>query len=89
MLHIVVAVKDMAVDAFSRPFTVPAVGAAIRSFTDEINRSSAENEMFKHPNDYDLYELGTFDDQSGALVSNSPRLLIRGQDARIVSNTTS
>ena len=88
MIHVVVAVKDMAIDAFSRPFTVPAVGAAVRSFSDEINRSDAANEMYKHPNDYDLYELGAFDDQTGLFTSSPARLLIRGQDARIAASTS-
>lgn len=67
MEHQVVAVKDRALDTFMRPFFTPALGAAIRSFQDEINRT--ESEMNKHPDDYDLYHLGHWDDASGAFQS--------------------
>lgn len=59
----IVAVKDRALDTFMRPFYVPALGAAIRSFGDEINR--VEGEMYKHPDDFDLFHLGTWDDNTG------------------------
>ena len=54
----IVAVHDQAADAFMRPFFVPSIGMAIRSFTDEVNR--ADSEMNRHPGDYTLHELGVF-----------------------------
>lgn len=80
-VHIVVSVKDRAVDAYNRPFIVPTTGAAIRSFTDEVNRK--ESEMYAHPEDYDLYEIGTFDDQTGNISTQQPRVLTRAQDVVI------
>lgn len=74
---VVVSVYDRAVSAFMRPFYVPAVGAAIRSFQDEANRQGENNEMNRHPEDYDLFELGVFDDSSGKFVMlESPKLLV-------------
>lgn len=61
-MHIV-AVWDRAADAFMNPFVVPSLGLAIRSFQDEINRP--EGDMFKHPDDFDLYHLGLFDQDTG------------------------
>jgi len=80
-IHIVVSVKDRAIDAYGRPFVVPTTGSAVRSFTDEVNRK--ESEMYNHPEDYDLYELGTFCDQTGTFLSTEggvPRVLTRAQD---------
>jgi len=77
----IVAVKDRAVDAYNRPFYVPTIGAAIRSFTDEVNRN--ESEMNAHPEDYDLYDMGTFDDQTGTFLppdGGVPRVISRAQD---------
>lgn len=65
MKLIIVAVRDRAADAFMRPYFVPALGLAIRSFQDEVNRSSADNPMWVHPEDFDLYELGTYDEDRG------------------------
>ena len=80
-VHIVVSVKDRAIDAYGRPLVVPTTGAAVRSFTDEVNRK--ESEMHGHPEDYDLYEMGTFCDQTGTFLSPEggiPRVLTRAQD---------
>ncbi|AXL15185.1 nonstructural protein [Microviridae sp.] len=77
----IVAVKDRAVDAYNRPFYVPTIGAAIRSFTDEVNRT--ESEMNAHPEDYDLYDMGTFCDQTGTFLpadGGVPRVISRAQD---------
>lgn len=77
----IVSVKDRAVDAYNRPFYVPTIGAAIRSFTDEVNRK--DSEMQAHPEDYDLYDMGTFCDQTGTFLSAEggiPRVISRAQD---------
>lgn len=65
----IVAIHDRAADAFGRPISVNALGQAIRSFQDEINRPAENNEMNRHPDDYDLFHLGTYDDNTGELTS--------------------
>lgn len=80
-MYYVVAVFDSAMDGFSRPFFVPTTQAAVRSFTDEINRASPDNPMFAHPEDYALHELGSFEDLTGRFTNlEDPRLLVRGKD---------
>lgn len=69
MILSVVSVFDKAAAAYSRPFFVPTLGMAIRSFSDEANRADEDNPMYKHPSDYELYHLGSFDDASGTLIS--------------------
>jgi hypothetical protein len=68
MIQIIVSVKDRAAGAFGRPFFVPSVGIAIRSFADEVNRQADDNQMNKHPDDFDLYDLGTYDDETGIIT---------------------
>lgn len=65
----IVSVFDSAAQAFNRPFFVPSTGLAIRSFKDEVNRQAADNPMFAHPGDFELYLLGEFDDNTGDLTS--------------------
>lgn len=80
---VVVSVKDSAIDAFLRPFCVQAIGQAVRSFTDEVNRSAADNSMWQHPEDYSLWYLGTFDEETGLFEDQSSvRMLARGQDIK-------
>ena len=83
MKMIVVSIKDRAADAFARPAFVPSVGVALRSFQDEINRASEDNQMFQHSDDFDLYELGEFDDNSGLFdLFESPKLLTLGKQVK-------
>lgn len=80
---IIVAVKDRAADAFMRPFFVPTANMAIRSFMDEVNRESSDNQLFAHPDDFDLYEIGIFDDSNGAINSHpDPKMLMLGKQAK-------
>lgn len=78
-VHKIVSVKDLAAQAFGRPVFVQSAGVAVRSFSDEVNRDVPDNQMFSHPVDFELYELGEFDDATGSLLSSGPpALLIRG-----------
>jgi len=81
MLQFVVSVKDRAADVFNRPFFVPHRNVAVRDFTDEVNRSSSDNQLNKHPDDFDLYLLGTFDDNAGTFaMEEQPVVLVRAKD---------
>ena len=81
MLQFIVSVKDRAADVFNRPFFVPHRNVAIRDFTDEVNRVAADNQLNKHPDDFDLYLLGQFDDNSGTFTAEeAPMVLVRGKD---------
>lgn len=84
MIQIICAVKDRAADAFGRPLFVPSVGLAIRSFSDEVNRSDSENQMFNHSDDFDLYEIGSFDDNTGIIDCHAqPKLLSLGKSVKV------
>jgi hypothetical protein len=84
MKQIICTVKDRAADAYGRPMFVPSAGVAIRSFSDEINRNNADNQLYNHPDDFDLYELGEFDDNSGLFaLHEQPKLLSLGKQVKI------
>lgn len=78
------AVKDEALEAYMRPFFAQSVGQAARMFADEVNNE--QGEMVKHPQDYALYHLGTWDDQDGSykpqpeVGEHEPTLISRGRD---------
>lgn len=77
MKHVVYSVYDRAAQFYGRPFFVVAAGQATRSFRDEVNRS--DSEFGKHPDDYDLWQLGLFDDVSG-FFEPAVQLVVRGKD---------
>ena len=80
MLHYIVSVKDRAADVYMRPFFVAHKNVAIRDFTDEVNRKADDNQLNKHPDDFDLYLLGTFDDNFAEFKSEGPVVLVRAKD---------
>ena len=61
----VYTIFDVASGAYMRPFFGASDGQAIRSFTD-ISQD-ADHEIGKHPEDYSLYRIGTYDDNKGVL----------------------
>lgn len=79
-LKYVLSVRDRAADSFSQPMFVPAVGMGLRAFGDEINRVAPDNQLNRHPEDYDLYRLGTFDDMTGVFECSTPQMLVVGKD---------
>jgi len=84
MLSVIVSVKDSAAEAFGRPMYLQSLGVAIRSFTDEVNREDKDNQLFNHPDDFDLYELGVFDDSIGRYeLRDNPSVIVRGKDVKI------
>ncbi len=82
MMQVIVSVKDTAAQAFGRPVFVPTVPVAVRSFRDEINRPDSKEDMASHPEDFELYELGSFDDSTGEIVVIEPRLVARAKDLK-------
>lgn len=64
MISKVFTVYDSKTEAYLSPFFMPAKGAAIRAFSDLVNDSN--HQFGKHPSDYILFELGSYDDSSAS-----------------------
>lgn len=80
MFYKVLVVRDRAADCFGQPFFALSVGAAVRAFTDDINGSS-ESIVSKHPEDFDLFMIGEFNDQNAEFLCHAPKQLLLGRDA--------
>lgn len=74
----VCVIRDRAMDAYGQPIFTPTVGTAVRAFHDEINRK--ESAMNGHPDDYDLYTIGEYDERTGAITSEPPRMIAVGKE---------
>lgn len=81
---VIVAIFDRKVGAYNRPFYVRSEGEALRIFGDEINRRTDDNIMNKHPEDYFLAVLGTFDEETGNIEQDAKN--IRNHDAKSFIN---
>lgn len=62
-IHKCYTVHDVKAETFLPPFFVPSKGLAIRAFEDCIN--SKDHHFGKHPADYTLFEIGSFDTDTG------------------------
>lgn len=61
---------------------MPSTAYAVRSFTDEVNRVAADNPMHAHPDDFELYLLGHFDEDDGTFDMADRRMLARAKDVK-------
>lgn len=82
MIFRVMAVRDRAADVYGMPHFQVSLGAAIRSFGDEVNRAAENNAFYQHPEDFDLYELGSYNDQDGSFVTSVPKQVAIGKDLK-------
>lgn len=59
------SVFDSAAKRFLEPFYAPTIEYAIRSFRQTVN--SSESTIQRFPEDYTLFHIGSFDQESGML----------------------
>lgn len=60
----VFTVFDSKASAYFPPFYEKTKGSAIRAFTDSVN--TADHTFNKHPEDYTLFELGSYEDETAS-----------------------
>jgi len=80
MIYKILSIRDRAADAFAVPMFFQSTGQAIRAFADEIKNPRENNNLNKHPDDFDLYLIGEFDDQTGLFKSDRPSQVAVGKD---------
>ena len=80
----VMSVYDRQAQLYGSPYYAVSQGSAIRGFADEINRADEQNTLYKHPDDFELVLLGTFDDEQALFeLLSVPTRLITGSQAKI------
>lgn len=77
------AVRDRATDQYGNPMFMVSIGQALRSFTDELNRADKENQLYAHPDDFDLYQLGSYDTSSGMFETGVPKQIGIGKNLAV------
>lgn len=82
MIYILCVIHDRSVNAYINLHCVRAEGQAIRQFQDAINDPQAGS-IHKHPDDYDLYRVGTYDDDGGTIQTEEKRKLADGKQLSI------
>ena len=71
------SIFDQAAKAFTQPFFMQNDGLAIRAFQGNVN-SKEPNNISDYPDQFTLYHIGTYNDQTGAIDSIEPKTLGNG-----------
>ena len=82
---VLVSAFDHAVGEYAPCMCVNSEAAAIRIFTNEVNRYDPNNLLSTNKSDFSLYVVGEFDLATGCVVNRDPRVLIHGRDILTVS----
>jgi len=83
MKHRIFTVFDVKAQAYLPPFCLHERGLAIRAFADCVN--SKDHQFGKHPGDYTLFEMGSFDDSKAVIDSHAAEKVVNGVEV-IVSD---
>lgn len=65
----VICTRDIIANVYSNPMFVPHLGSAIRDFGDECRRKDPNNILGKHPEDFELWHMGEYDDNTGVYTA--------------------
>lgn len=75
------AIKDRAVNNYGETLTMPSEQHAIRWFKDLVNAKGTQSLIANHPDDYDLYRIGAYEDEKGRILPlDTPELVARAKD---------
>lgn len=75
MNKLVLAIFDTKAQVFGQVITAPNVPTVTRELQDMLREGN--NTVAKHPEDFALYEVGSFDDETGQLGYKTPELLYK------------
>lgn len=81
----VFSVYDSACEAFMSPFTFQSKGQALRAWQSSV--LDPKSPFNKHPGDFTLFEIGTFDDSSGKIEAYEAKLNL-GTALEMISKET-
>lgn len=87
MIYILVTIRDRKVAAFQPLHCVRAEGEAIRNFQDAVNDPN-NRQLNNHADDFELYRVGTLDDQNGEITAEAPKMLANGSQMKINQGIT-
>lgn len=74
MIFLQFTVYDQKAAAYLPPFILPRAEQALRTFSDCCQ--SNDHQFGNHPEDYTLFRLGTFNDETGEIVSELAPIVI-------------
>lgn len=77
------AVRDVKSESYGAPLSIVNTAMALRGFTDAC--CAPGSELAKYPNDYMLYELGTWEPNSGEIVGHKHPIFVKSASEAIAA----
>lgn len=82
---VLLAVFDVVAGAYvGQPVGAPTRGVGERNFVDAVNDPKAP--FMAHPDDYELHEVGSFDQVTGRIEAVEPRPVVYGRARAFLTN---
>jgi len=78
MKHGLFSVRDQATETYNVTFTAPTNAAAMRQFGDLAQDENTN--VHKHPTDFVLYRVGSWDDDTGEVLPETLQKLAQAED---------
>lgn len=80
-MSVIVALRDLRADYFSKPLFFSLIGEAKRSFISLLDDKSGAHPASKSPADFALFELGSYNDVTGVIsMLPQPILIMNGSE---------
>jgi len=76
MIHKIYSIFDSKAEAYSLPFYYQHEGQALRTFSDWVNDPNTP--YGKHPEDYTMFEIGTYDENNGYITQDKITSITNG-----------
>lgn len=75
-------IRDSKAEVFNTPFFQKTHGEAERAFRELVK--DEKSMVSKYPDDYDLYHLGEYDDQTGKIIAlDTPQHMIKAVQLKV------
>jgi len=84
--HYIVSIYDRACGRYHPPFAVRHLTEATRAFSHAIDNPLGDNDLNKHPFDFELWHIADWDDCTGIMNHKAEaELLLKGSDALLAA----
>lgn len=72
------SIRDAKTMAWGPPVTARTPGEALRSFSDEVNGDKSRSMIALHPEDFEMFQIGSFDTDTGDMTPEHAVSLAKG-----------
>lgn len=80
MKHQAYSVMDTCAGTYLMPMFFLNNASAIRALGDAVNRPKEDNQFYQHPEHFQLYKIGEFDDDHGIFEGHPPMFVVSCND---------